>query len=91
MISRSKVQMFSYDQLFQAYQKDKFVLVRPGLQGGRVTLLHARVTLARGLKDSPSLQAKFTGRVTLLPETTLRFLRFGNLASKAQTDNKTGK
>lgn len=27
MISRSKVQMFSYDQLFQAYQKDKFVLV----------------------------------------------------------------
>ncbi len=27
MISRTKVQMFSYDQLFQAYQKDKFVLV----------------------------------------------------------------
>lgn len=27
MISRNKVQMFSYDQLFQAYQKDKFVLV----------------------------------------------------------------
>jgi len=27
MISQSKVQMFSYDQLFQAYQKDKFVLV----------------------------------------------------------------
>ncbi|XP_068687244.1 cilia- and flagella-associated protein 300-like isoform X2 [Montipora foliosa] len=26
MISRSKVQMFSYDQLFRAYQKDKFVL-----------------------------------------------------------------
>ena len=29
------------------------------------------VTLARELKDSPGLQAKFTGRVTLLPETTL--------------------
>ena len=27
MIRRSKSQMFSYDQLFQAYQKDKFVLV----------------------------------------------------------------
>ena len=27
MIRRSKLQMFSYDQLFQAYQKDKFVLV----------------------------------------------------------------
>ena len=27
MITRTKVQMFSYDQLFQAYQKDKFVLV----------------------------------------------------------------
>ena len=51
----------------------------------------ARVTLARGLKDSPGLQAKFTGRATLLPETTLRLLRFGNLASKARTDNKTGK
>ena len=51
----------------------------------------ARVTLARGLKDSPGLQAKFRGRVTLLPETTLRLFRFGNLASKARTDNKTGK
>ena len=27
MILRTTVQMFSYDQLFQAYQKDKFVLV----------------------------------------------------------------
>ena len=52
---------------------------------------NARVTLGRGLKDSPGLQAKFTGRVTLLPETTLRLLRFCNLASKARTDNKTGK
>ncbi|PFX32532.1 uncharacterized protein C11orf70 homolog [Stylophora pistillata] len=26
MITRTKVQMFSYDQLFQAYQKDKFVM-----------------------------------------------------------------
>ena len=43
--------------------------VRPCLQGGRVTLL-ARVTLARGLQDSPHLYAKFTGRVTLLTETT---------------------
>ena len=51
----------------------------------------ARVTLARGLKDSPGLQTKFAGRVTLLPETTLRLLHFSNLASKARTDNKTGK
>ena len=51
----------------------------------------ARVTLARGLKDSPGLQAKFTGWVTLLPETTLRLLRFGCLVSKARTDSKTGK
>ena len=58
--------------------------LRPCLQGGRVTL-------ARGLRDSPGLQAKFSGRVTLLPKTTLRLLRFGNLASKARTDNKTGK
>ena len=54
------------------------------LQGGRVTL-------ARGLKDSPGLQAKFTGRVTLLPETTLRLFRFGCFVIKARTDNKTGK
>ena len=39
-------------------------VLRPCLQGGTVTL-------ARGLKDSPGLQAKFSGRVTLLPETTL--------------------
>ena len=58
--------------------------LRPCLQGGRVTL-------ARGLRDSPGLQAKFSGRVTLLPKTTLRLLRFGNLASKARTDNKIGK
>ena len=58
--------------------------IRPCLQGGRVTL-------ARGLKDSQGLQAKFTGRVTLLPETTLRLLRFGNLASKGRIDDKTGK
>ena len=51
----------------------------------------ARVTLARGLKDSSGLQAKFSSRVTLLPETTLRLLRFGDLASKARTVNKTGK
>ena len=51
----------------------------------------ARVTLARGLKDSSGLQAKFSGRVTLLPETTLRLLRFDDLASKARTVNKTGK
>ena len=51
----------------------------------------ARVTLARGLKDSSGLQAKFSGRVTLLPETTLRLLRFGDLASKARTVDKTGK
>ena len=55
-------------------------------------LIHiARVTLARGLKDSSGLQAKFSGRVTLLPETTLRLLRFGDLASKARIVNKTGK
>ena len=58
--------------------------LRPCLQAGRVALLP-------GLKDSPGLQAKFAGRVTLLPETTLRLLRFGNLESKARTDNKTGK
>ena len=46
------------------------VKLRPCLLGGRVTLV-------RGLKDSPGLQATFTGRVTLLPETTLRLLRFG--------------
>ena len=57
---------------------------RPCLQGGRVTL-------ARGVKDSPGLQAKFTGRVNVLLETTQRLLRFGNLACKARTDNKTGK
>ena len=51
----------------------------------------ARVTLARGLKDSPGLQAKFSGRVTLLPETTLRLFRFGYFVIKARTDNKTGK
>ena len=57
----------------------------------------ARVTLARGLKDSPGLQVKFTGRVTLLPETTLRLLRFANLRLRlrvrvrVRTDNKTGK
>ena len=34
MIGRSKSQMFSYDQLFQAYKKDKFVLVsRISLKG----------------------------------------------------------
>ena len=38
----------------------------------------------------PGLKAKFTGRVTLLHETTLRLLRFSNLTSKARTDNKTG-
>ena len=58
--------------------------LRPCLQGGRVAL-------ARGLKDSSDLQAKFTGRVTLLPEETLRLVRFGNPASKERTDNKTGK
>ena len=63
---------------------------RPCLQGGRVAL-PAGVTLARGLKNSPGLQAKFTGRVTLLPETILRLLRLVNLASKAQTGKKTGK
>ena len=46
MISRSKVQMFSYDQLFQVYQKDKFVLVsvlhnRGSYRGG---LLHGSRT-----------------------------------------------
>ena len=46
---------------------------------------------ARGLKDSPGLQEKFTVRVTLLPETaTLRLLRFVNFVRKARTDNKTG-
>ena len=49
------------------------------------------IALARGLRDSPDLQAKFTGRVTLLPETTLRLLRFGDLVSKARKNNKTGK
>ena len=48
-----------------------------------------RVTLARGLKDSPGLQAKFSGRVILLAETTLRLFRFSYLAIKARTDNKT--
>ena len=42
-------------------------LLKPYCQGG--------VTLATGLKDSPGLQAKFTGRVTLLPKTTLVPLR----------------
>ena len=60
------------------------ITVRPCLQGGMVTV-------ARGLKDSSGLQAKFPGRVTLLPEITLCLLRFGNLANKARTYNKTGK
>lgn len=34
----------------------------------------ARVTLARGLKDSSGLPTRFTGKVTLLPQTTLRLL-----------------
>ena len=42
----------------------------------------AGIILARELKDSSRLQAKFSGRVTLLPETTLRLLRFGDLASR---------
>ena len=68
---------------------------QPGISGifGRMESAQgnpiARVTLARGLKDSPGLQAKFSGRVTLLPETTLRLLRIGNLASKARTNNNS--
>ena len=65
-------------------QRLREVVIWPCLQGGRVTL-------ARGLKDSLGLKAKFSGRVTLLPETTLRLLRFGDLASEAQTVHKTGK
>ena len=55
---------------------------------------NSQITKSRetnALHTARVLQAKFSGRVTLLPETTLRLLRFGNLASKARTDNKTGK
>ena len=40
---------------------------------------------------SLGLQAKITGRVTLLPETTLRLLRIGYLVIKGRPDSKTGK
>ncbi len=42
----------------------------------RKVTLGARVTLARGLEDSPGLQAKFAGRVTLLTRVNLHRLRF---------------
>ena len=42
--------------------------------------VYKEVTLARELKDSQGLQAKFTGRV--LSETTLRLLRFCYLVKK---------
>ena len=51
--------------IYDDRKKEKLKL-RPRLQGGRVTLLPD--------KDSPGLPAKLTGRVILLPETTLRFI-----------------